>query len=288
VRNQPGGAGTIINNLIALGVAEVFPVAFCGLDGEGMELQRALKKCANVNSGFFVQTSARVTFTYTKPMLHRSGALPEELNRLDFKNWTPTPTEVQELLCQSVTKVAAESDALVLLDQVDQPNTGVITPMLLEAVTTARKNFPRLKVIADSRRGLRDFPRCIFKMNRAELRQLLGGDELTSLDAIKEAARTLAQRNKEPVFVTLAEEGLVGALPSGEVDHHPAFPLRGPIDVVGAGDSVTANLITSLVAGATLREALEIAAAASSVVIHKVGTTGTANFDEIAGLICSR
>ena len=37
VRAQPGGAGTIVNNLVALGVGRVVPVSFCGDDGEGYE-----------------------------------------------------------------------------------------------------------------------------------------------------------------------------------------------------------------------------------------------------------
>src|SRR5437762_8201772 len=43
VRAQPGGAGTILNNLVALGVGEIRPVGFCGEDGEGYELRRALE-----------------------------------------------------------------------------------------------------------------------------------------------------------------------------------------------------------------------------------------------------
>ena len=35
VRCQPGGAGTILNNLAALGVGELRPVGFCGDDGMG-------------------------------------------------------------------------------------------------------------------------------------------------------------------------------------------------------------------------------------------------------------
>src|SRR5215467_15541473 len=42
VRSQPGGAGTILNNLVALGVRELYPVGFAGDDGEGFELNRAL------------------------------------------------------------------------------------------------------------------------------------------------------------------------------------------------------------------------------------------------------
>ncbi len=35
VRAQPGGAGTVLNNLIALGVGTIYPVGFAGEDGEG-------------------------------------------------------------------------------------------------------------------------------------------------------------------------------------------------------------------------------------------------------------
>jgi bifunctional ADP-heptose synthase (sugar kinase/adenylyltransferase) len=62
------------------------------------------------------------------------------------------------------------------------------------------------------------------------------------------------------------------------------LPVRGEIDVVGAGDAVSANLVSALAAGATLTEALELANAAASVVLHKLGTTGTASVAEIAAL----
>ena len=42
VRSQPGAAGTIVNNLAALGVGTIPVVGFCGDDGEGYELRAAL------------------------------------------------------------------------------------------------------------------------------------------------------------------------------------------------------------------------------------------------------
>ena len=35
VRSQPGGCGTILNNLVALGCGSLLPVGFAGEDGEG-------------------------------------------------------------------------------------------------------------------------------------------------------------------------------------------------------------------------------------------------------------
>ncbi|MBM3870454.1 MAG: carbohydrate kinase, partial [Verrucomicrobia bacterium] len=67
--------------------------------------------------------------------------------------------------------------------------------------------------------------------------------------------------------------------------HVPCHPLRGPIDIVGAGDAVTANLTAALAAGATLREAIAIANAAASVVLHQLGTTGTASVSQIRKLL---
>lgn len=281
VRAQPGGAGTILNNLIALGVGKVLPVGFCGDDGEGYELRRALADAPNVSLEHFIQSPARRTFTYTKPLVTRAGKPPRELNRLDLKNWTPTPRALRERLAAAVRTLAGKVDAIIVLDQVDIAQTGVVTGQVLEAVRDARRANPRLLVLADSRRGLRGFPPLIFKMNASELAAFVKSKHRLSLAQISTVAATLAEKNGQPVFVTLAERGLLGALPDGQVEHVPALPVRGPIDIVGAGDAVTANLASALAAGADLREALTLANAAASVVIHKLGTTGTASVREL-------
>ena len=121
-------------------------------------------------------------------------------------------------------------------------------------------------------------------MNAAELARFAGSKRALSMASIQRLALEVAHRNRRAVFVTLAERGIVGVLPSGEFAHVPALPRRGPIDIVGAGDAVTANLAAALAAGATLQEALELANAAASVVIHKLGTTGTASVQEVREL----
>jgi bifunctional ADP-heptose synthase (sugar kinase/adenylyltransferase) len=63
--------------------------------------------------------------------------------------------------------------------------------------------------------------------------------------------------------------------------------LRGEIDIVGAGDSVMANLAMALAAGAGTSEAMTLAMAAASVVVHQLGTTGTASQQDIRPLVCA-
>jgi sugar/nucleoside kinase (ribokinase family) len=124
----------------------------------------------------------------------------------------------------------------------------------------------------------------LWKMNAAELGRLTGTPAV-DIDDVRGAAEALAGRNGRPVFVTLAERGIVGALPDRPAQHVPAFPVRGPLDIVGAGDSVSATLALASASGAGLREAMLLAMAAASIVIHQVGTTGAADRGRIAGLM---
>jgi rfaE bifunctional protein kinase chain/domain len=285
VRSQPGGAGTILNNLEALGAGTIHAVGFCGDDGEGYELLRALEGRRGVRLDRFFRTPDRRTFTYCKPLVVEAGKPPVELSRLDSKNWTPAPPALEERLVRAVDELAPEVDAVIVLEQVDRAETGVATRRLLEAVGRAARARPDLLVLADSRRGLAGWPPVSFKMNRAELAKLAGRDVPAGIDGVGRLAADLARKNGRPAFVTLAEEGLLGAAPDGRVERVPALPVRGPIDIVGAGDAVSANLACALAAGATLREALELAGAAASIVIHQLGTTGTASRTEIETLV---
>src|ERR1700693_1687960 len=49
VRSYAGAAGTVVNNLVALGVGRVLPLAVIGDDGEGFELRQALAALRGVD-----------------------------------------------------------------------------------------------------------------------------------------------------------------------------------------------------------------------------------------------
>jgi rfaE bifunctional protein kinase chain/domain len=285
VRAQPGAAGTVLNNLVALGIGTIFPVGFAGDDGEGFELRRELGRLPGVRLDYFLQTPLRRTFTYCKPLVLEKGAPPRELNRLDSKNWTPTPAAVESHFGHALRALEHQLDALIVMDQVDLAQTGVVTTAVLRELDSLAHRQPNLLVLADSRRGLHGYPPVSMKMNRVELGMLLSCPPPEDIEQVRSAAAELAKRNNRYVFVTLAERGLLGAAASGEVQYFPSLPLRGPIDIVGAGDSVSANLTAALAAGASLAEALQLANAAASIVIHQLGTTGTASIPQLSQLL---
>ena len=64
----------MINNLVALGVGRVLPVAVIGDDGEGYELRQALEMQSGVDLTYLLADRSRRTPTYTKPLLQTGGS----------------------------------------------------------------------------------------------------------------------------------------------------------------------------------------------------------------------
>jgi len=61
----------------------------------------------------------------------------------------------------------------------------------------------------------------------------------------------------------------------------PGYRVSGPIDIVGAGDSVTAGTVMALCAGATLSEAALVGNLVASITIQQIGATGTATSQQL-------
>ncbi|MDG1889971.1 MAG: PfkB family carbohydrate kinase [Verrucomicrobiota bacterium] len=277
VRTQAGAAGTVLNNLTALQIPEIHILGFAGNDAEGWLLGKALKQLPGVHMNDFITTERRQTFTYTKPLICEPGKPPRELNRLDQKNWDTTPLELSLQHCSALRRLASHVDAIIVMDQVDIEGTGVVTQVVRECVADIQQRHPELLIMADSRRGLSEYPPMTFKMNATELSQWLRDSGNLSAENVMRQASCVADETGHPVFVSMAEHGIVGASPGLEAVKEPSLMVRGPVDIVGAGDAVTANLCAAIASGATQKEAMLLAMRAASCVIHQLGTTGTAS-----------
>jgi len=274
VRSLPGALGTIINNLVALGVGKIVPVSIIGDDGEGYELRQALAKMPAVEPYWITTAPDRRTPTYTKPMLHAPGAPTRELNRLDIKNRTPTPGPLQDIIIESLNAVWTKVDGLIVLDQVSEEDCGVVTARVREELANLGKPQPQKFVLADSRERIGLFRYVSTKPNSNELRQVLS-EPYADLDP-----RRLAQRTNRPVFMTAGEAGIFVAVlpgPNQLIHQAPAYSVTGPIDIVGAGDSTSAGITCAVAAGALYEEAAAFGCLVASITIQQIGTTGTAS-----------
>ena len=283
-RRQPGAAGNVAANLRALGVGAVEVVGYCGDDGEGYELRRAMRRLGLDLTGFLTAPS-RLTPTYDKPCYvdssQRGRPVLEELERLDAKNRRPTPTSLQRNLINHVRQRLSHWDGLVLIDQVAEANCGVLTTRVRRAIAAALGPQPKLVVLADSRTRIGLFKRAILKPNQREAWAALGGQECLSLKAAHHHAHILSNQTGHPVFLTLGNRGMLVA-DGNTVEHVPAVNLSAPVDPVGTGDTCAAALSAALAAGAELTEAAAVACLAASITARQVGTTGTASPTELS------
>jgi bifunctional ADP-heptose synthase (sugar kinase/adenylyltransferase) len=278
VRSNPGAAGTVINNLAALGVQRIYPIAMIGDDGEGYELRRALHDLRVVADSWILSTEGRRTPTYTKPLLHQTGRPPRELNRLDIKNRTALPAAVQDWLVSALTEVWPRVDALLVLDQVSEADCGVVTARVRERLAELGEANPGKLILVDSRERISLFRSVWLKPNQTECTRAVGG-AADGVGTVEASALALARRTGRPVFCTCGQRGiwLVDPRPGSErAALVSAYPVTGPIDSVGAGDSTSAGIACAVAAGASLDEAAAFGNLVASITIQQIGTTGTA------------
>jgi rfaE bifunctional protein kinase chain/domain len=272
VRASPGATGTVINNLVSLGVGRVVPIALIGDDGEGHELRQALRALHVVELENVVAAPGRRTPTYTKPMLHVLGSAPRELNRLDFKNRAPLPAEAEGWVLEALAVVWKDCDALLVLDQVSEPDCGVVTARVRQRLAELAGGRVGRFVLADSRERIGLFRNVCLKPNEREcLAALPGSRDVTT------AARALAAAGACPaVFCTRGERGMLLAT-AESVEEVRAYPVEGPIDPVGAGDSTSAGIACAVAAGASLVEGAAFGNLVASITVRQLGTTGMAS-----------
>lgn len=298
----PGAAGTIANNLSALG-AKVLTVGLYGNDGEGFELIRELERIGADIRGM-IRADALTTMTYIKPMRDDLGDW-RELNRLDFRNSSPAPASVVEEAKKRLDAIIPQADALVVSDQFTREAGSILTDDLRDFLADWADRRPETFFLVDSRSHADHYRKVTVKVNASELlalgkgpsdgeQEVGGGKRGTEIGADPDADRKeaellaaghrLSQRNDRPVFVT---RGALGAIlfEGDRATAIPAQPVAPPIDICGAGDATDAGLTFGRAAGLTLPEAALVAGIVSSITIRQIGVTGTARVEEIVDIL---
>ena len=282
-RVSPGAAGTVLSNLCAAGVGKVSVVSMLGEDGDGYEVLKGLRR-RGADTGAVIQTEEIITPTYFKPMfLGPDGAAATEGNRLDFKNRSVTPPELTRRMAAMAREAAADADALMILDQLTDADTGVVTSFMREELSRLARENPSLLVFADSRAFIHLFRDVTIKCNNIEAAKMTSGDPEFSEEVVCAAMSSLAERAGRPPFITCNIHG-VACMNDGLFTLVPAVRQEGPLDICGAGDACGAGIVAALCAGAGNAEAAFLGNLTAGVTVRKIGETGTASPEEILAL----
>lgn len=280
IRHSPGAAGTVVSNLAALGAGALHAIGLTGDDGEGYELRMGLK-ALGCGTDHLHCDRERMTPTYLKPRDTTDPSLAGEHSRYDTKNRTPTCPATEQAIVQSLDTLLDTLDAVIILDQVEEEECGVVTTGVREAVADRARRHPNVVFWADSRRRIRQFRAVITKPNQFEAVgwENAPPDATVSLEEIGAALGRLREETGAPICVTRGADGMI--LSDPEPMLVPGVCVEGPIDPTGAGDSATAGAVLALAAGAELPEAALVGNLVASITIQQLATTGTARPEQL-------
>ncbi len=280
MRRSPGAAGTVVSNLSALGAGTLHAIGFTGDDGESYELRKGLE-ALGCRTEHMAYDPERSTPTYLKPRDLNDMSLAGEHNRYDTKNRTATSQALEDRLLASLDARIGELDAVIVADQVDERDCGVVTRFIAEALADRARRHPGVIFFADSRRRIRELKGLIIKPNQFEAVDWAAAppDAKVDLPRLEEAVLALRAQTGAAVFVTRGAEGILVSDP--EPTLVGGVRVEGPVDPTGAGDSVTAGTVLALAAGATHAEAALVGNLVASITVEQLATTGTARPDQL-------
>lgn len=262
-----GGAGNVINNLVALG-ASVSVAGVIGDDENGAELSSMLKKIGVDDTGLTLQNGRK---TSKKSRIIASN---QQILRYDRESKDPISPSSEEALLAYVKGKIGACDTVILSDY----GKGVLTDAVAQGVIAAARDAGK-KVLVDPKG--KDYSKYrgayLLTPNRKEASEATGiairDDESLrrALLALKEVC------DLECSMITLSEDGI--AIFDHSMRRYPTV-AKEVYDVTGAGDTVIASLSYALSCGLGIDEAAPFANHAAAVVVGKIGSA-TVTLDEI-------
>lgn len=264
-----GGAGNVVQNLVALG-ARVSVAGVIGDDTAGNQIIEILTN-EGVETHTIIKDDSRPTTVKTRVL-----AGSHQLVRIDRETTDEVSVTIADELVQKLSGYIAKADMVLLSDY----NKGLFSPVLTQRLI-AEANKQGKKVIIDPK-GL-NYEKYkgayIIKPNRKELAEAAKTEKINSIESLQHASKVIfEQTGTEYLVVTLSEEGMVIL---SELTHH-LLPVKATevFDVTGAGDTVLATIAYFIAAGLTIHEACEVANHAAAIVIRHIGSA-TTTIDEI-------
>ncbi|MCZ6775095.1 MAG: D-glycero-beta-D-manno-heptose-7-phosphate kinase [Ignavibacteria bacterium] len=255
-----GGAANVANNIQTLG-GEALLVGLVGDDYPG-ELCLSMLREGHFETKGIVKDPSRPTTIKTRVIAH-----DQHVVRIDNESKEDCPEDLRHRIIDAVKDNINSIDGIILEDY----NKGTITKDIIrEVIAVARRNDKIITVDPKFENFLEYKNVTLFKPNRREVEEVLGGRLRTIEDVVRTGKRLLAELSAENVLLTKGEDGMSLFEANGDVTHAGTM-ANNVQDVSGAGDTVISTLTMALVSGATVRQASTLANCAGGVVVGAVG-----------------
>jgi len=258
---RPGGAANVAWNLIALG-SRARLVGVIGRDQQAREIKKLIEG-NGIPTDFLVTDGDRVTTEKIRIVAHN-----QQVVRADFETNGEIGGRAMGRLIDAVERAVSGVNAVVVSDY----GKGVVSAPVMDLLRE-RCLDAGIPILVDPKEGHFSLYRKAYAItpNKKEA----GGfynERIRSGEDLERIGRSLL-RDLEAryVLITRGEEGMT-LFEEGRRSHHVPARAREVYDVTGAGDTVISVLAAAVAAGASVKDAIELANAAAGIVIRELGT----------------
>lgn len=259
-----GGAGNVVQNLVALG-ANVTVAGVVGNDASGTQLIEILES-EGVKTNAIIRDNTRSTTVKTRILV---GS--HQLIRVDREITDAVSQELEDELINKLSANIDNADIVVLSDY----NKGLFSPKLTQRIIKIANEHQKKVVIDPKGLNYEKYKGAyIIKPNRKELAEAAKTEKISNIADLQNAAKTIfLQTGTTYLIVTLSEEGMAVVTEQ----ESKLLPVKATevFDVTGAGDTVIATIAYFVALGLPVDDACELANHAAAIVIRHVGSATT-------------
>lgn len=264
-----GGAGNVVQNLLALG-AQVTAVTYIGADANGNWMKSHLEGLG-VNCVGIQQSAETITTIKTRVTVQN-----QQLLRCDNELIVKLPVHFLEFLKEHIEEWLAQARAVIISDY----GKGVVTKESARLIIDAAEQMS-IPVIVDPKgtdyckyRGA-----TVCTPNMKELRLAVGSDVQTETEILDACTALCRECGIKNVLATRSEKGMSFVSAAGEKRDFPAV-AKEVVDVTGAGDTVISVFAVCYAAGIPVSDCCRLANIGASVVVSRFGGA-TVTLDEV-------
>ncbi|MFQ6605144.1 MAG: D-glycero-beta-D-manno-heptose-7-phosphate kinase [Fidelibacterota bacterium] len=256
--HNPGGAGNVALNLRSLG-SLVTVASVVGQDEAGRQL---LKKFNDLKIG-----ADLIVIDESRPTTVKSRVIAQgqQVVRVDEESRELFSDETYGKLKKIITDHIPDYDALILEDY----NKGLFTTHLIEFIIQLCRQHSIPVYVDPKMENISSFRKVrLFKPNLHEFRHCTRAYPDPG-DMAANARKLKQELQAELLMITRGEDGIL--MCTDEEIFTVPTRARRVHDVSGAGDSVISTFVLADLAGATPREACQLANYAAGIVCEEVG-----------------
>ncbi len=255
-----GGAANVALNITKLG-GNAMPFGLLGKDDNASIFKDLVNK-ANMSGDFLINDASRPTTTKTRVI-----SADQQIVRIDKESKEKISEELEQTLFDSLKNNINSIDAIILEDY----NKGVLSENLIYKIIELANKENKVITVDPKFENFFNFKNVtVFKPNLKETEDSFGRKINSKPDIEKIGFELLKKINSKYILLTLGADGMA-IFESGKQMEIIPTKARKVLDVSGAGDTVISTLTISLLAGASISEATNLANYAGGLVCEDAG-----------------